>query len=592
MPRLPPAATLVPVVAGAALLAFATALHGSFVNWDDRWLVVENESLRSFAAVPRILDPTADRMDLGAEYLPLRDLSNLVDWQFFGAEPRGYRLGNWLLHALAAAAAFLFLLEGLRSRAAALAGSLLWAVHPLHAEVVGWASARKDSLNAVFALLAAALYLRSARTGARRSYLLALAAFVAATLSKTSAAALPLALLAWEVLAGDRTVPAGRRVGRAALRALPFLLVAAAGAWVNAVHQNNAWRSPTWRGGGWLENTFLVAGIHLRYLRQCVLPYGLSPAYPAGGADAASATNLAGVVFAVTAVAALPALARRAPLVAAPMLWWGLLLLPVSNLLVPLSNLSADRYVFLPSLGPAALAGLAWAAWERRAPRPALAVLLAAALALGAAAAVQVRHWRNSIALWDRAVAACPGSGKAWQVRAAALASAGRRREALESFRAMVDAEPWDAVWWTLAGSRFFALGGPDLQPEVEALLRHAVTRAGPRNPGPLLALSAYYGLAGRTAEARAALDDAARREADHAEVRVCLGFARLADGNAAAARAEFERALRFPMPPAEEHRVRETLVRLAEDAGDAAGAEHHRAGLRLLGERSGERER
>ncbi|MCK6481753.1 MAG: glycosyltransferase family 39 protein, partial [Planctomycetes bacterium] len=182
------------LVVGAALAAFATALHGSFVNWDDSWLIVRNPYIRGLSHLPEILDPFGDRVLLGAEYLPVRDLSNVLDHFLFGVEPRGYRLGNWLLHGLAAGLAFVLLLEAFRSRPAALAGALLWAVHPLHAEVVAWASARKDLLCAVFALLACVLHLRAARRGDRGPSWGAAAAFLLATLSKTAAAAVPFVL--------------------------------------------------------------------------------------------------------------------------------------------------------------------------------------------------------------------------------------------------------------------------------------------------------------------------------------------------------------------------------------------------------------
>jgi tetratricopeptide (TPR) repeat protein len=568
------------LVVGAALAAFATALHGSFVNWDDEWLILRNPYLRGFRHLGDILDPISDRLLLGAEYLPVRDLSNVLDFQIFGTEPTGYRLGNWLLHALSAGLAYAFLREALRRPGAAAAGALLWALHPLHAEVVAWASARKDLLNAVFALLAGTLYLRAGRTGSRGLALAAAGAFLLATLSKTSAAALPAMLAMVEALTGDPATPFGRRLRGALLRAAPMLAVAAAGAGLNAWHQRLGNVRTEWRGGSWPANFLIMAGVHLRYLRQTLLPFGLGADYALDERHPLSAVNLAGAAALLAALGGTAWLCRRRPAEGWCALWWFLLLAPASNVLFPISNASADRYLLLPSLGACALAGLLLdraAAAGPRAAKAATAALAAAVLCLGLAAAAQARVWRDGLALWSHAVEISPRCGRAWLNYGEAFVFAGRTEEGLSAFARMLDVDADNPSAWVHAGSRLAELGGPGRRDEAERLLRTGVEKAEPGSGVPHLALAQLLNREGRIEESVRLLEEAARRQPSLAAAHLNLGRWHQSMGRNEDARRELEEALRLVLPIQDQVEAHDRLFHIYESAGDAERARFHR---------------
>jgi tetratricopeptide (TPR) repeat protein len=512
---------------------------------------------------------------MGAEYLPLRDLSNMLDFRLFGLEAGGYRLGNWLLYGLASGLVFALLLEALKSPTAALAGALLWAVHPMHAEVVAWASARKDLLNAVPALLAATLHLRATRTGSARLRWAAAGAFLLATLSKSSAAALPAVLALWEAASGDAAVPFGRRLREAALRAAPMLAVALAGAAFNAFHQRQGWIRAEWRGGSWLPNLFLMAGVHLRYVRQMLLPSGMAADYAIDEGRPDAPANVAGLLLLAAGVAATILALRRRSRAGFAGAWWFGILLPVSNVLYPLTNASADRYVFLPGIGLCALAGLGFDRIRPGALRG--AVLAAVSLALAAGAAAQSLVWRDGVALWSHATAVSPTCGRAWQNYGEALAREDRVEEALAAFRRMTEVEPRNAVLWVHAGNRLWQLGGRGKAKEVEAILRAAVDRAEPGMGGPLVALGWVLNETGRTGEAVALLEEAVRRQPDLAQAHFNLGLWHLSGRRWAEAEAALERSLALGMPLPDEIRAHEVLHDLYRQEGNVEAAHRHR---------------
>jgi tetratricopeptide (TPR) repeat protein len=563
-----------------ALAAFAVALDGTFVNWDDEWLILSNPFLRGTKHLGEVLNPLADRVLLGAEYLPVRDLSNMVDFRFFGTEAAGYRLGNWLLYATAAALSFAFLLEALKSPAAALAGSLLWAAHPLHAEVVAWASARKDLLNAVFALLAATLLLRAARTGSERLRWAAAGAFLLATLSKSSAAALPAVIALWEAVSGDAAVPFGRRLSVALRRAAPLLAIALAGAAFNAFHQKQGWVRAEWRGGSWLPNLFLMSGVHLRYLRQAFFPSGMAADYALDETTPDAPGNLVGLVLLLAGVGAtVHALRRRSRAGFAGAFWFGILA-PASNVLYPLTNASADRYLFLPTLGACALGGLAFERALAAGPgaaRAAKGALAAAVVVLAVLAAAQARVWRDGVSLWTRATEVSPTCGRAWQNYGEALAQANRVDEALAAFRTMTEVEPRNSALWVHAANRLWQLGGRGKAKEVEAILRAAVGKAEPGMGGPLVALGWVLNETGRTEESVALLQEAVRRQPNLAPAHYNLGLWHLAHKRWGMAAEALERAVAIGMPLGDEIHAHEMMHDLYRRLGDAEGVRRHR---------------
>ncbi len=565
------------VVVAAALAAFAAALAGGFVNWDDEWLILNNPFLRGTRHLGEVLNPLSDRNLLGAEYLPVRDLSNILDFRLFGTEPAGYRLGNWLLYGLAAGLSFVLLLETLGSPAAALAGALLWAVHPMHAEVVAWASARKDLLNAVFALLAAILHIRSARSGSERLRWAAAGVFLLATLSKSSAAALPAVLALWEAVTGAPGTHPARRLLCALRRAAPMLAIALAGAAFNAYHQEKGWVRAEWRGGSWLANAFLMAGVHFRYLRQMVLPSGMAADYALDEAAPEAAANFAGLALVLGGAAGTAwALRRRGPAGFAGAWWFGILA-PVSNVLYPLTNVSADRYAFLPGLGLCALAGLGWERALAASPRMAKGALAAVVVAFAVLANAQSLVWRDGIALWSRATEVSPACGRAWQNYGEALAKAGRTDEALAAFRRMTEVEPRNSSLWVHAGNRLWQLGGRGRAKEVEAILRAAVEKAEPGMGGPLVALGWVLNETGRTAEAVALMEEAVRRQPTLATAHYNLGIWHLFHKRWGRAAEKLELALALGLPLTDQVHSHEMLQDICRRIGDDDGVRRHR---------------
>ncbi len=262
------AALLLAVLLLATLAAYYPAWHGGML-WDDDGHLTRT-GLRSASGLWRIW------FEVGAtqQYYPVLHSTFWILHRLWGDDTLGYHLLNIVLHALSA------LLVALFMRRLAVPGAWLaavvFALHPVQVESVAWISELKNTLSAVFYLSAALAYLRYDRLRQKRFYVLALALFIFALLSKTVTATLPAALLVvfwWE---------RGRLQWRRDIAPLaPFFALGAAGGVVTA------WVERALIGAQGAEYQFnllercLIAGrVIWFYLGKLIWPANLIFIYP------------------------------------------------------------------------------------------------------------------------------------------------------------------------------------------------------------------------------------------------------------------------------------------------------------------------
>ena len=407
------------VVAAVAGAVYVPAIiSNGFVSWDDPIYLLEN---------PNIPVPFTKFFRWAFEtgyfnnWHPLTWLSLRLDYQLWEFDPRGYHLTNALLHAVCSSLVVLlvhqlltaakFLSATARLGLAGLVGAL-FAVHPLHVESVVWVTERKDTLYAAFWLLSLLLYARysaAARTIVRRSfYIASLFCFTLSLLAKPMAVTLPavLLLLDWYPL---RRLSAGVSRWRiVVLEKLPFVLLAVALSVVTVVVQEPA-DLPQLGIAGRVLLAVRAIGF---YAQKFVLPMDLAPLYLT---PVDEPSTWLGLIAASIAVATMTILSWRWRRCAPPMLaLWAFFVLTIAPTLGIIRvgvQAAADRYMYLPMLGPLVAVGILVALlWDRW--RGARAFLALAAVALVAAGGVltirQASVWETSRSLWLQALRECP----------------------------------------------------------------------------------------------------------------------------------------------------------------------------------------
>ncbi len=447
-----------------AAVAYLTALPAGFVL-DDYHFLLGNDAVTGGVHLPLF---QAIATEGGAFYRPLPVFLMSVEHALWGASPFGYHLVSVLLH-LAATAAVVALARRLAGARAALWAGALFAVHPVHVEVVACIANRSEVLATLFVVLAWLAFLRHgdsrsegtndgdpAPFGRRYGPLVAMNAWaLLALLCKESAFTLPLGL-------GALGLWRRPRQPWAPLFCIPALLAAL------------ALRHGVFEGiAGVRQHDVFAEALHAKWFTvvRGIATYGellvapttqlasyAPPAYPFVEGITGAVVVGALVVLAV-AVAALWGL--RSP--QAGSLGLVLLVATISPYLhlIPFSVIIAERFLYLPSVGFCLAAGWLIARTRDAVDRPGL-VVVAAVLwiaSLGALTANRNLDWNDPVRLWGADVETAGGSTLARANLGVSLWQVERYEEAVEHLRWAVEQEPWQEAWVVSLARMYRAVG-------------------------------------------------------------------------------------------------------------------------------------
>ena len=425
------------MVSFVTLVVFLPTLQNEFINWDDDYYVYDNQYIQ--LPLRNVLKWAFLNFYISSWH-PLTWISHAVDYTVWGLNPLGHHLTNNLIHALNA---FLvvFLSIGLieydRKREttehlsepfpgkreiliAGAATGLLFGIHPLHVESVAWISERKDVLSSLFFCLSILSYIRYAACMDNRGkavseffnryYLLTFMLFICALLSKPMVVTLPAVLLILDWFPFQRIQSLGT-FGAVLKEKLPFFVLSFAASVVTVLAQSEAIKPL--EASSFPTRLIISSKAIVLYLGKMVLPLDLIPFYPYP--DYVSLLSLkyllpVSAVIVITLICIIFLLRGRKVWLAV----WGyfiITLLPVLGLIQVGRQSMADRYTYLPSLGPFLILGLAAAfgyrklhllkKWRLRKEfiGGLLSILLLVSLSF--LTVMQITIWKDSLTFWN-----------------------------------------------------------------------------------------------------------------------------------------------------------------------------------------------
>ncbi|HEY5998022.1 MAG TPA: tetratricopeptide repeat protein [bacterium] len=434
-----------------ALCAYVNSFPGAFIG--DDLAIVRDSPLVWSADLPTIV--AADYWGTGAGsglHRPLTILSYALGARLFGPAPVFFHLVNVLLHAgVAVLTSVVLVAAGVPLALSWLAGAL-FAVHPVHTEVIDIVTGRAELLAALFVLLAA----RSALRRGRLHRVVAAAWYTLALLSKESAATFPALLLLLDVF--------GTRERRAVARErwpLYALLCVVTACWL-------AFRKWALLSGSLprnlpdpVDNPLVLLDLPARvltalkvqflYAVRLAAPLRLDAAFVdtmiGPVSRAGSVQGLAVAAGAIAAVVAIVAGWRRRQAWALGAVLHCAAFATTANLLVVTPFLMAERFAYLPSVGFCLLLAavlLAATRWlgRARALAATAAVVAAALVLLTARTAIRNRDFADGITLWTAETGREPGNVRSWLFLAGAYADAGERGRAERALRRALEVRP------------------------------------------------------------------------------------------------------------------------------------------------------
>ncbi|HLF65609.1 MAG TPA: tetratricopeptide repeat protein, partial [Saprospiraceae bacterium] len=176
------------IIAGVTILAMSPLFNAGFVDIDDKKLILDKANM--FLHTPeRIFSYVFG----SPHYKPVTYLTWMLEYRIVGPNPFLFHFNNILLHVLNTILVF-FLIRNIASKFDKLKGhevhiafftALLFGVHPMHVESVGWAVERKDVLYTCFYLLGLLGYVRYLNEGKILPLILSVGAYFLSVMSKS-----------------------------------------------------------------------------------------------------------------------------------------------------------------------------------------------------------------------------------------------------------------------------------------------------------------------------------------------------------------------------------------------------------------------
>ncbi len=450
------------VLITVTLAVFWQVSNHEFVNFDDDDYVSENPHVQSVLSRQVIIWAfTATR---AANWHPLTWLSHMIDCQLYGLNPSGHHLTNVLFHLVNTLLLFLLLnrITGASWRSGFVAA--LFAVHPLHVESVAWVAERKDVLSTLFWLLTMWAYIYYVEKPRLHRYLLTLLTFALGLMAKPMLVTLPVVLLLldywplkrFEIGQSASGLPAANQPSTIAekpgaqafhllLEKTPLFVLAAVSAFVTFVVQKS--------GGavGALEvypiNIRVANALvsYVSYMVKMIWPQNLAVFYPHPGQSLPMwQAAAAGLLLLLISIAVIRA-GRRQPYLPVGWLWYLGTLVPVIGLVQVGAQAMADRYTYVPLIGLFIMA--AWGVPEllakyrfQKTVLATLATILLVTLTL--VSKRQVRHWQNSLTLFQHAVEVTADNYVAHDSLGNALAQQGMLDQAIVHYRESLRIKP------------------------------------------------------------------------------------------------------------------------------------------------------
>jgi hypothetical protein len=403
---------------------------------------------------------------------------------------------------------------------------LVFAIHPIQVEPVGWMSGLKDVLSGLLALVALWQYLVFAKadaqqpgSGRRSTLVLASAAFVLAMLAKPSAMTLPVIAVWVDYWIFRRPL---KRVAPLIGGWLALSLVCAVVAKLCQPAPVTA-VIPIW------IRPFLATDSLAFYLYKIIWPANLCINYDRRAVEMIHRHSIFITWIVPLAIAAALFIWRKSarPYIAAA----GILLFAVAPVLSLVSfdfqdySINADHYLYVAMLGVGL--AVAWALRSVKSGAAMMTIIALLVLILGVISFRQATTWHDGVTLFTHTLAVNPRSGVAYEN----LASAALREHQIDKSISLslkaVALRPRDSVPHTNLGVAYDLSGRKE---EAKREYLEAI-RLEPNKPNAYSSLAAMLASMGQVEEAIPIYEQALKLDPDFRDARIGLQSALAAKG-------------------------------------------------------------
>lgn len=338
-----PANLYLPTLAIVALvlIAYIKVFNFDFISWDDTTYTIANNAVTSISFGH--IKEWFTSFYIG-NYHPLTMVSYALDYAVGGNQPAIYHATNILLHAVNAILLWRLVLLLSGDALVALFTAILWALHPASVEAAAWIAERKTLLSGTFSLAGLIYYARYLDKPTRTAAITIIGLGAAAMLSKATAVAFPLSLFAIDIWKGNQ-----KQLSKGLSVKLPlFALALMAGMIAVKAQQEGGFLNRHEAGNPFVQ--LLYAGhAYASYITRTLLPVNLSVIYPYP--TSVTLPVLFSLLSAAIVAAGIIAWKRHNTIVAGGVAFFSVNIIFLLQFISFGEALSADRYMYLASIG-------------------------------------------------------------------------------------------------------------------------------------------------------------------------------------------------------------------------------------------------
>jgi tetratricopeptide (TPR) repeat protein len=409
-------------------VCYANSIPNAFIL-DDILIVAANERIRHIEPIHFLSQSYWGDLNHAGIYRPLTIFTFSLEYPIWKVWAPGFRITNLLIHALNGWLVFLLARGLLGSPMAALASAVVYVVHPAQTEAVVSIVGRSELLAAGF-FFAAWLAFRKGHTG------LAALAYLLAVLAKESAITFPaIALIDIAFNKGIRkTLESWWRFAVLGVTGIGYLVLRASVLGGLGIPASGQYLE----GSLTLAQRWLTSGrVFLEYFRLLLAPIRIASDYDFNSIPLATVRDWdawLGLALVAGAMAVGLWSIRRRPALGLGIFFFFVALLPVSNWIMPIALLMAERFLYTPIFGFALLAGMMWAGIQDQNPRRVIAVGFIAVAVL-----LCISHnyvWQDTLTFHENAVRVVPNNARARLGYGFALLRIDKVNEARDQFEA------------------------------------------------------------------------------------------------------------------------------------------------------------
>ncbi|MCK4753500.1 MAG: tetratricopeptide repeat protein [Planctomycetes bacterium] len=432
------------VICAAVAIVHWPALSARARSFDDDQYFIDNRIVQnpSWTSTWRFFSEVLEPSVVEGYYQPITMVSLMVDYALGGRENNllPFHRTSLVLHT-ANTALIIVLLYMLLGHIWTAAGvGLLFGVHPITAELICWVSDRKDLLAMFFTLWSLIFYVKFASSRNWKFYIVCIAMYLLALMSKPTAIPLPVLLLLLDYW------PLKRLKWQTLLEKLPLFIMAGVFALITYISQSRMAFTKLPSEYGFERIPLVLCHNIILYLYKIFWPVNLTLFYEYPEPLALSHPMvLTGVIGTCVLICTLLVLLRwtRAPLTG--WLVFFVAIFPTMGMIGFTYVIAADRYVYLPSIGLLMILAAFFGRLVGKA-NPKLTVVLTVVLILAGAEAVATRqylvHWQEPMSIYKHILSLSPNSVSVHNNLGNMFQSQDKLDEAVTHFRKVLEMKP------------------------------------------------------------------------------------------------------------------------------------------------------